>query len=243
MPGVRYNWISVETDRENSVLLVDDDAGLCRLISDYCAGEGFVLESVHDGTRGLARALEGEFDIVLLDVMLPGLDGFEVLRQLRRRSSVPVIMLTAKGEREDRVAGLKAGADDYLPKPFGPEELLARMQAVVRRSRQTARTKPEIVAIADLRLDLAARKAWVGEELIDITMTEFDILDLLARSAGRTVSRDEVCAMLYQRPSTPFERSLEVHVSHLRKKTEGAGIEIRPVRGVGYLLARIGSST
>ena len=175
--------------------------------------------------------------------MLPGLDGFEVLRQLRRRSSVPVIMLTAKGERQDRVAGLKAGADDYLPKPFGPEELLARMQAVLRRSRHTAVAKPEIVTVADLRLDLEARKAWVGEELIDITMTEFDILDLLVRSAGRTVSRDEVCAMLYQRPATPFERSLEVHISHLRKKTEGAGIEIRPVRGVGYLLARIGSSS
>jgi two-component system response regulator CpxR len=202
-----------------------------------------MVESAHDGTRGLGRALNGNFDLVLLDVMLPVLDGFEVLRQLRRRSSVPVIMLTAKGERQDRVAGLNAGADDYLPKPFGPEELLARMEAVLRRSRHTATAKSEMATVAELRLDLATREAWAGDERIDVTMTEFDILDLLVRSGGRTVSRDEVCAMLYQRPATPFEHTLEVHISHLRKKTERAGIVIRSVRGVGYLLAKAGTSS
>jgi two-component system response regulator CpxR len=231
-----------DASKRTSVLLVDDDVGLCRLIASSCAGEGYIVEAAHDGARGLARAVEGEFAIVLLDIMLPVIDGFELLRQLRRRSSVPVIMLTAKGEREDRVAGLKAGADDYLPKPFGPEELLARIEAVLRRSQQAPTPKSETVAIADLRLDLATREAWVRDEPVDVTVTEFDILDLLVRSAGRTVSRDEVCGMLYQRRATPFERALEVHISRLRKKTGHAGILIRSIRGVGYLLAKVGAS-
>jgi two-component system response regulator CpxR len=222
-----------------SILLVDDDVSLCRLVGDFLTESGFVLQWAHDGPRGLARALDGNFDLVLLDVMLPALGGFELLRQLRRRSSVPVIMLTARGEQRDRIEGLNAGADDYLPKPFGPEELLARIQAVLRRSRHTASTRPEIVTISDLQLNLLTREVWAGDERIDVTMMEFDILDLLVRSAGRTVSRDEVCAMLYQRQATPFERALEVHISHLRKKIERAGIAIRSMRGVGYLLAKI----
>ena len=221
-----------------TILLVDDDATLCELIADVLSGAGFALESVLDGGRGLARAIEGSFDLVLLDVMLPVLDGFEVLRQLRRRSAVPVIMLTARNTEQDRVAGLNAGADDYLAKPFGTEELLARLRAVLRRSGHAVSGEPEVAVVGDLRLNRATGKVWGGDEPFAMTATEFAILELLVRSEGRVVTRDQVCAALYQRPATPFERSLEVHVSHLRKKLDRAGVIIRTVRGVGYLLAK-----
>ena len=217
---------------------MDDDSSLCELIADILSAAGFALESVLDGGRGLARAIEGSFDLVLLDVMLPVLDGFEVLRQLRRRSPVPVIMLTARNTERDRVAGLNAGADDYLPKPFGSEELLARIRAVLRRSGHAVSGEPDVAVVSDLRLDRTSGKAWVDGEPFVMTATEFAILDLLVRSADRVVTRDQVCAVLYQRPATPFERSLEVHVSHLRKKLDRAGILIRPVRGVGYMLTK-----
>ena len=223
------------------ILLVDDDAGLCELIGDVLSTVGFALESEFDGGRGLARAIQERFDLVLLDVMLPVLDGFEVLRQLRRRSSVPVIMLTARNSQRDRVAGLNAGADDYLPKPFGTEELLARVRAVLRRSGATVSGKPDITVAGSLRLNRVSGEAWSGGKALAITATEFAILELLVSSAGRVVTRDEVCAVLYQRPATPFERSLEVHVSHLRKKLDGTGILIRPMRGVGYLLTEEGA--
>jgi two-component system response regulator CpxR len=198
---------------------------------------GYAIQAAHDGPAGLARALEGRFDLILLDGMLPGMDGFEVLTQLRRRSATPVIMLTARGAQQDRIIGLNAGADDYLVKPFGPEELAARIGAVLRRSRLTRSAKPEVVAVGRLRLSAATRRAWIEDQAIDITATEFDILDLLVRASGRVVTRDEVCGMLYQRQSTPFERAIEVHISRLRKKTAAAGVVIRSIRGVGYLLA------
>ena len=206
-------------------------------MADFFAGYEFALEAVHDGRRGLARALEGGFHLIILDVMLPVLDGFEVLAQIRRRSPVPVIMLTARIEQLDRIAGLDAGADDYLPKPFGPEELLARIRAVLRRAGRVE-CKPQVVEAGELRLNSQTREVWRDNERIDVTSIEFDILDLLARSRGRIVSRDELAAALYQRESTPYERSLDVHVSHLRKKLErGDRPLIRTVRGVGYLLS------
>src|SRR5437762_1062676 len=205
-------------------------------MSDFFTGHGFTLEAVHDGRRGLARALEGGFDLILLDVMLPVLNGFEVLAQIRRRSSVPVIMLTARIEQLDRIAGLDGGADDYLPKPFGPEELLARIRAVLRRAGRDS-AKPQVVEAGELRLNSQTREVWRDNEPIEVTSIEFDILDLLARSSVRVVSRDELSAALYQRESTPYERSLDVHMSHLRKKLErGDRPMIRTVRGVGYLL-------
>jgi two-component system response regulator CpxR len=169
--------------------------------------------------------------------MLPVLDGFELLKQIRRRSSVPVILLTARTAQTDRIAGLNAGADDYLPKPFGPEELLARMRAVLRRAGQG--TAPSEVAEAGgVRVDSQTREVWVEGEIVDLTAIEFDILDFLVRSAGRAVSRNELAAVLYQRESTPYERSLDVHISHLRKKLErGDRVQIRTVRGVGYFFA------
>src|SRR5579862_3223822 len=220
------------------ILLVDDDSELCSLMADFFSQHGFGLEAAHDGRSGLARALEPGLDLIILDVMLPVLNGFEVLAQLRRRSSVPVIMLTARTDQRDRIAGLDAGADDYLPKPFGPEELLARIRAVLRRSANTTGARSPQVEAGGLRLISQTREVWRENERIDVTSIEFGILDLLARSAGRIVSRDELAAALYQRETTPYERSLDVHVSHLRKKLEsGDRSLIRTVRGVGYMFS------
>jgi len=167
--------------------------------------------------------------------MLPGLDGFEVLHQLRRQSSVPVIMLTARTEQADRISGLNAGADDYLPKPFGPEELLARIRAVLRRASQSGLESKALQA-GSLRLDSVTRQAWRGTTRLELTSVEFEILSLLVRSAGRSVSRDEIAGILYHREALPYERAIDVHVSHLRKKLELQGRSmIRTVRGVGYL--------
>jgi len=216
---------------------VDDDTDLCGLMADFFSQHEFAIEAAHDGPRGLARALEGQYDLVILDVMLPVLDGFEILKQIRRRSSVPVILLTARTAQTDRIAGLNAGADDYLPKPFGPEELLARMRAVLRRAGQGI-TPSQVAEAGGVRIDSQTREAWLAGQIVDLTAIEFDILDFLVRAAGRVVSRNELAAVLYQRESTPYERSLDVHISHLRKKLEpGDRVQIRTVRGVGYFLA------
>ena len=222
-------------DSGHTLLLVDDDSELCELMVDFFSQHGFRVESAYDGRRGLARALEGGFDLILLDVMLPGLDGFEVLHQLRRQSSVPVIMLTARTEQADRISGLNAGADDYLPKPFGPEELLARIRAVLRRASQSG-LEAKALQAGSLRLDSTTRQVWRDGTPLELTSVEFEILSLLMRSAGRSVSRDEIAGVLYHREAMPYERAIDVHVSHLRRKLEHQGHSmIRTVRGVGYL--------
>src|SRR5580704_7045628 len=184
---------------------------------DYFAQHEFQVEAVNDGRIGLARSLDGSFDLIILDVMLPTLDGFEVLRQLRKRSETPVIMLTARTAESDRVAGLNAGADDYLPKPFGPEELLARIRAVLRRVDRAEMAEPRTISSGGVDLNPHTREVRLLGESIEVTSVEFDILEFLMRSAGRTVSRDELTAILHQREATPYERSLDVHISHLRK--------------------------
>jgi two-component system, OmpR family, response regulator CpxR len=219
-----------------SILLIEDDVDLCELMREYFAGNGLSITATHDGREGLAKAIDGAFDLIILDVMLPGLDGFEVLRQLRKRSAAPVIMLTARTAEADRILGLNAGADDYLPKPFGPDELLARIRAVLRRA-GNAQALPQEIEAGDLKLDAQTRQAWRCGELLDLTSLEFDILEILVRASGRTVSRDELTGAIHQRPSTPYERSLDVHVSHLRKKLEKNGPMIRTIRGVGYRFA------
>src|SRR5262249_44176518 len=177
------NEVPEDTAEANAkLLLVDDDAELCALMLDFFSQHRFRVESVYDGRRGLARALEGGFDLVLLDVMLPGLDGFEVLHQLRHHSSVPVIMLTARTEQADRVLGLNAGADDYLAKPFGPEELLARIRAVLRRVSQANLRNPSPLEAGGLRLDSATRQVWRDTVRLELTSIEFEILSLLMRS-------------------------------------------------------------
>jgi two-component system response regulator CpxR len=218
-----------------SVLLIDDDIELCELMREFFAGRGITVEAVPDGRRGLARALGGAHDLVLLDVMLPGLDGFEVLRQVRRRSLVPIIMLTARTARQDRVAGLNAGADDYLPKPFEPEELIARIGAVLRRTSRAAAVSKDVLEVHAVRMVPGTREVWSAGRPVDITTTEFDILEVIVRAAGRIISRDELSAAVYRRPAMPHDRSLDVHVSHLRKKLGSQGQLIRTIRGVGYL--------
>lgn len=221
-----------------SILLVEDDAELCSLMKDFLSPQGFDVEAVHDGRLGLARALEADFDLIILDVMLPVLNGFELLRTLRKRSAMPVIMLTARTAQEDRVAGLNAGADDYLPKPFGPEELLARIRAVLRRTTGSELVEAETISVGSVTLNPRTREVWSRGKRLDLTSIQFDILEFLVRCAGRTVSRDELATILYQRPSTPYERSLDVHISHLRRKLEDTqGSLIHTVRGIGYLFA------
>jgi two-component system response regulator CpxR len=224
---------------KTSVLLVDDDVELCELMQEFFDERDIHLEAVHDGRRGLARALDGGHDLLLLDVMMPGLDGFELLRLIRRQSQMPVIMLTARAAQTDRVAGLDAGADDYLAKPFGPEELLARVRAVLRRAWQVAGPGPSFETGA-LRLIPSAREVWCGGQPVSMTTIEYDILEFLTRAAGRVVARDELSTALYRRRASPFDRALDVHVSHVRKKLGAQGSLITTVRGVGYLF-RAGS--
>lgn len=179
-----------------TVLVVEDDRDLCAMMREYFAPFGFSLEAAHDGQEGLARALEDTFDLIILDVMLPIIDGFEVLRQVRRRSTVPVIMLTARTDPADRVGGLNAGADDYLPKPFGPEELLARMNAVLRRTQVPGTGLPGVghalLRVGTLEVETAARGVTLRGEAVSLTQTEFDLLECLARAAGRIVTRDAI---------------------------------------------------
>ncbi len=225
-----------------SILLVDDDAELAALIAEYFSTHGISLSHANNGEEGVSRALEGSFDLVLLDVMMPKLDGFEALHQIRRRSAVPVIMLTARTDHDDRIAGLNAGADDYLAKPFSPDELLARVQAVLRRTGKASALKPEILEANGVRLNSGTREVTCDGLPIEVTSIEYDILEMLVRSAGRVVSRDDLARFLYNRQANPFERALDVHVSHLRKKLDCGRSLIRTVRGVGYLFAMEGQA-
>ena len=221
-----------------SILIIDDDCELCAMMAEYLAQHGFCVEAAHDGRRGLSLALSDRHDLIILDVMLPVLDGLEVIRHIRQRVDTPVIMLTAKTTQQDRIAGLDAGADDYLPKPFNAGELLARIRAVLRRTGKTSLVVRQIVEVGDIRLSGTTREVWQNDVPVVLTSVEFDILHLLLRSAGRVVSRDQVAAVLYQREASPHERSIDVHVSHLRKKLQGGGPHaIRTVRGVGYLFS------
>jgi two-component system, OmpR family, response regulator CpxR len=217
-----------------SLLLIDADHELCALLQGLFSLRGLRLEAVHDGRRGLARALHGNYELVLLDVMMPGLDGIELLRQLRRRSQVPVIVITARTAQAERVLCLDAGADDYLPKPFSSEELLARVRAVLRRVDASWRVQSEVLELGPIRLVPRTREAWCDERPLGLTALEFDLLELLVRSAGRAVSRNEVMTCLHQRRITPFDRSLDVHVSRIRKKLGRRGGLIQTIRGVGY---------
>jgi two-component system, OmpR family, response regulator CpxR len=220
-----------------SILLIDDDAELGGLMSEFFAQHEIEVRLAHDGEQGLNLAFNGTWDLILLDVMMPGMDGFSVLRQIRRRSPVPVIMLTARTEHGDRIEGLNAGADDYLPKPFSPDELLARIQAVLRRSGRASTLKPESIEVNGVRLNPGTREVFLDSTPVDITSIEYEILEILVRSAGQAVSRDDLARLLYNRQANPLERSLDVHVSHLRRKLERGNNLIRTIRGVGYLFA------
>lgn len=227
------------------VLLIDDDIELCAMLEDYLVRHGFAVTTEHHGELGLHRALTEEFSIVLLDVMLPGLDGFEVLRRLRTTSQVSVLLLTARGEDIDRIVGLEIGADDYLPKPFNPRELLARIRAILRRSaanRQSneGRTTIKHLSVAGIELDSGARTAICNNVELDLTNVEFALLCALMESPGQILTREHLTELVLDRRFNPFDRSLDMHVSRLRRKLDDAahlGDQIKTIRSVGYQLA------
>ncbi len=219
------------------MLLIDDDVELCGLLKEFLSREGFSVEVEHEGRRGLDRASTGGWDLVILDVMLPGMDGFAILRELRKNGRTPILMLTARAEDVDRIVGLELGADDYLAKPFNPRELAARIRAILRRTEPLAADRGPI-EVNGVTLDPASRSVAVDGQKVDLTTFEFDILEILMRGAGRVLSRDAVMEALYNRKTTPFDRSIDMHISHLRKKLEVSRPLIKTIRGVGYQFCR-----
>jgi DNA-binding response OmpR family regulator len=229
------------------VLIIDDDADLCDLVSEYLQGEGLEVDAVHDGVTGVLRCLDNLPDLVILDVMLPGLGGFAVLSRIRERSKVPVIMLTARGEDVDRIVGLEMGADDYLAKPFNPRELVARIRAILRRTTdEPSDDRTQVYSVGDLQLDLGAREVRCSGSEVELTGAEFMILEVLLREAGTVVGRDDLSRQALGRRSSAFDRSLDVHLSNLRRKLgqlPDGGERIKTVRGVGYVYVKHSGST
>jgi len=227
------------------ILIIDDDAELCDLLTDYLKAEGFNIETCHNGEHGAELAINDRYDLIILDVMLPGINGFDVLRKIRSCSAVPVIMLTARGDDIDRIVGLELGADDYLPKPFNPRELVARMHAIQRRTEISAgptapgkhdRNEGKII-VDDLELDPARQTLLCKGENIELTAVQFSILHQLLANAGKVVSRDKLAEDVLGRKLEMFDRSIDVHISSLRKKLDcgsGGRERIKSVRGVGY---------
>jgi len=224
------------------ILVIDDDAELCKLVGRFLSAEGFRVETVRTSGQGVERALAGEHDLIVLDVMLPGMDGFEVLRRIRAESRTPVLMLTARGDDLDRILGLEIGADDYLPKPFNPRELAARIRAILRRVKASSSTQSDStpIIVGDLELNVGSRLVRLGTEVLNLTTVEFDLLEKFVKSVGRVVSREELVREVLGREFSPFDRSIDTHVCNLRKKVGpySDGTErIKGVRGVGYLFA------
>jgi two-component system response regulator CpxR len=222
----------------NSLLIVDDDVELCALLIERLAEDGFDLSAVHNGIDGLELASNGSYSLVILDVMLPRMGGIDVLKQLRARSSVPVLMLTARGDDIDRIIGLEVGADDYLPKPFNPRELVARIKAILRRIEER-RTDLEKFTAGDILIDTSLRDAYVGDRSLQLTTIEFALLEVLVRNPGRALSREYLTGIALGRKLGAFDRTIDVHISNLRRKLdEHRGIQrIKTIRGSGYLLA------
>jgi len=230
----------------NRLLIVDDDHGLVNLLKRFLEGEGFRVDAAYDHASGLTAALSGVHELIILDVMLPGGTGFELLKALRQQSAVPVLLLTARGEAVDRILGLEIGADDYLAKPFDPRELVARIRAIFRRTREPAapagRTDhDETLTVGEISMSLGTRTVTCSNAPIDLTSVEFNVLELLLRNAGNVVTREQIAEVALGRPLNAFDRSVDVHVSRLRKKLSvcptSADELIRPIRGVGYFLA------
>ncbi len=223
------------------LLIIDDDRELCDLVTEYMKDEGFSLRSAHTGAHGIQAALELDSDLVMLDVMLPDMKGFEVLRAIRKSTTMPVLMLTAKGDELDRILGLELGADDYLAKPFNPRELVARVAAILRRSKwrsEALADRPEILQCEEVTLDRAARMVKKNGAEVKLTSAEFDLLAVLLGSMGKVLPREELVEKVLERKFSPFDRSIDLHVSNLRRKLgpRADGSErIRSVRGSGYL--------
>ena len=224
-----------------NILIIDDDVQLCLMLTDYLGRYGFQVASVHRGDSGLQEALKNPYALVLLDIMLPALDGLEVLRRIRAASTTRVLLLTARGDDVDRIVGLEIGADDYLPKPFNPRELLARMRAILRRASSNEVVNASAVLRSDgLELDPAARTVEQDGKRIELTDVEFSMLETLLRSPGKVVTREELVENVLGRKFHPFDRSLDMHISRLRRKLSGNSMDdarVKTVRGTGYQLA------
>lgn len=220
------------------ILIIDDDVELSSLLVDYLTFEGFSASSAADGTEGLETLGSGDFDLVVLDVMMPGISGVDVLRRIRQTSSIPVLMLTAKGDPVDRIVGLELGADDYVPKPCPPRELVARIHAILRRThRETLASEP--IVVGPVTIDQTQRRVQTNKGEIGLTGTEYALFELLARHAGNPVPKEELYQKALGRPMGPNDRTVDVHVSSIRKKlssTIGAQLKIESVRGFGYRL-------
>jgi two-component system response regulator CpxR len=231
-----------------NILLIDDDMELCSLLKEYLEDEGFELEICHEGIAGSDKALSQTYDLIILDVMLPGCNGFEVLKKIRKQSNVPVLMLTARGDEVDRIVGLEIGADDYLGKPFNPRELVARIRAIFRRTRTEdgdpeTPMEPSRWCVDDIELELHTRRVFKKGRAVDLTAVEFNLLKVLLQSAGTVVSREELNRAVLGRSYSPYDRSIDVHVSKLRKKLGekvGQAERIQAIRGEGYLYACLG---
>jgi two-component system, OmpR family, response regulator CpxR len=224
----------------NKILVVDDDVELCELVQQYLGSQGFHVDAVHDGTAGVTEALSNAYDLVILDVMLPGIRGFEALRQIRAKSAVPVVMLTAHGEDVDRIVGLEIGADDYMPKPFNPRELAARIHAVLRRTAGTTRDgkAQSVIALGDIRLDMLSRTSYQKDRQVELTSAEFELLTQFLKAPGQVLAREDLVKNALGRELEPSDRSLDVHISNLRRKlgvAEDGAERIRAIRNVGYV--------
>ena len=224
----------------DKILIIDDDEELCELVSEYLTVEGFEISCVNDGASGLDAALSGDYDMAILDVMLPKMNGFDVLRSLRETSKLPVIMLTARGDDMERIVGLEIGADDYLPKPFNPRELAARLRAILRRSvvESDEGGANETVEVDDVRLSPASRVATLNNTELNLTSVEFGLLHELLRDAGKVIKKEDLSEKVLERKLSPFDRSLDMHISNLRKKlgVRADGSErIKTIRSVGYI--------
>lgn len=223
----------------SKVLIIDDDEELCELVSEYLGVEGFETEVVNDGASGLDAARSGKYDMAILDVMLPKMNGFEVLKNLRTDSSLPVLMLTARGDDMERIVGLETGADDYLPKPFNPRELVARLRAIMRRVNGDGSDKgADKVTVDDIELSEASRSAKLHGEEVILTSVEFDLLKHLLLEAGKVIKKEDLSLRVLDRELSPFDRSLDMHISNLRKKLglrDDGSERIKTVRSVGYI--------
>ncbi|MCD9188476.1 MAG: response regulator transcription factor [Pyrinomonadaceae bacterium] len=227
----------------NRILIIDDDEDLCDLVSEFLSVEGFETENVHDGKSGLEKALNEQFDLAILDVMLPKMNGFDVLRELRKTSKLPVLMLTARGDDMERIVGLEIGADDYLPKPFNPRELAARIRAILRRAHlesEAEQVHAEKFKVDDLEISTSARSAKRDGEDLQLTSVEFDLLVTLLKEAGKIVKKEDLSRRVLERDLSPFDRSLDMHISNLRKKlgkreSDGEEERIKTIRSVGYI--------
>ena len=223
---------------KKKILIIDDDAELVTLLTDYLTLEGFSVTPAHNGLDGLSSLAKEEFDLVVLDVMMPGMSGTEVLQKIRERSQTPVLMLTARGDPVDRILGLELGADDYVPKPCPPRELVARMRAILRRSKNSSQTQT-VVTAGPMRIDSSKRRIYINDKEASFTGTEFSLLETLARQAGQPVAKSDIYPRVLGRPMGRYDRSIDVHVSAIRHKLAqacGSAITIESVRGIGYQL-------